>query len=119
FDLRVHIRKHKLDGLKFPDGFAKGAPLFGVTCGGFERALRETHGLRGNAHAAAVERFEGDLQPLTLLTQAIFLWHLAIGKKNFRRARRTQAHFIFEAAHPKAGEARFDKKRGYSSRPSR
>ena len=114
FDLRLHIRKHKLNGLKFGDRFAEGAPLLGVTHRRIERALREAHGLGGDAHASAVQRFERDLQPLPFLAEAIFRGHLAIGENDFRRARRAQAHFIFVTAHAKAGEAGFDEKRGDS-----
>jgi len=57
-----------------------------------------------DTHAATIERFERDLEPLPFFAQPIFLRHFAIGKNNFRRTRRPQAHFIFVAAHAKAGE---------------
>ena len=99
-----------MNGLKFAYGFAERAPLLGIMRGGFERALRQAHGLSGDSHAPAIQRFERDLQPLPFFTQAIFLRHFAIGKNNFRRTRRAQAHFIFVAAHAKAGEAGLDQK---------
>ena len=115
FDFGLHVCEHKLDGLEFSDGFAEGTPLFGISRGGFESALRETDRLGSDAYSAAIERFERDLEPLPFFAQAIFLRHFAIGKNNFRRTGRPQPHFIFVAAHAKAGERRLDEKSSYAA----
>ena len=91
-------------GLEFADGFAECAALFGVSHRRFERALRDADGLRGDAHAAAVQSFERDLQSLPFFAQAIPFRDFAIGEGNFRRARSAQAHFILVARHAKAGK---------------
>ena len=70
----------------------------------FERALRDSHGLRGDADAAAVEEFQRDLQPLAFFAQAIFLRDFAIGERDFRRARSAQSHLILVARHAKTGK---------------
>src|SRR5580704_10990615 len=84
--------------------------LLGVECGGFESALAYAYRLRGDTDAAPVERFQSDAEALAFFAQAIFGWHAAILQRNFRGARKAQAHFIFVAADTEAGKIWLDEK---------
>ncbi len=77
---------------------------FGVGDRRFERALRDSHGLRGDADAAAVEKFERDFQALAFFAQAILFGDFAIGERDFRRARSAQTHLILVSRHSKTGK---------------
>ncbi len=74
--------------------------------------MADADGLRGDADAAAIERFERDAQALAFFAQAIFRRHAAILQRNFRASERAQAHFIFVAADAEAGKIGFDEEGG-------
>src|SRR3984957_17557174 len=91
---------------------AESFSLLGVARCGFECALANPYGLRGDADAAAVERFQRDSEALAFFAQAIFRGYAAILQRNFRGAREAQSHFIFVAADAEAGKIRLDEKGG-------
>ncbi len=104
FDLRLHVGEHPLYSLEVANGFSKCAALFGVRDGSFERSLRDADGLRRDAHAASVEKFQSDLQALAFFAQAILFRDFAIGERDFRRARSAQTHLILVPRHTKTGK---------------
>ena len=63
----------ELHGLKFCDGLAELAALFGVANRVSPCALGQTQHLRANSDAALVERFDGDLVAFAWLSENIVL----------------------------------------------
>src|SRR5882724_1845395 len=108
FDFGLHVGEHPLNGLKFADGFAEGFALLGVFHGLFERALRQSHSLRGDTDAPAIERAESNLQALTFGTEPIFCRHFAIVQNNFDGRRTALAHLVFMTAYFESRESRLD-----------
>ncbi len=59
---------------------AEGEALLGVSAGGFEGALGDAEGLRGDADAAAIERGESDFVAFAFVGDAIGGGNFAIGE---------------------------------------
>ena len=94
-DFRGHVRKHELDGLKFRDGMAEGQAFPGILQRGFECALCDSGGLRGNADAAAIERRECYLVAFAFAAYSIRHWNLAIAEDEFAASGGADAEFLF------------------------
>ena len=77
-NFRGHIRQHELNRLKIGDGMAECLALLRVAQGGFERALRDSGGLRGDADAAAIEGGKRDFISFAFGADAIGGGHFAI-----------------------------------------
>ena len=90
---------------------AEGLPLLRVTQRRFERALRDSGGLRGDADSSAIKSRERDLVSFAFLADAIPRGHLAIGERKFGASRRVNAELFFFLAD---GESR----RAASRRPA-
>src|SRR5437763_14474428 len=83
FEFGLHISDHPLNGLKFADGFAERAALFGIFNGFIESALSQADRLRSNADAAAVQSAESNLQALTLFAEAVGRGYFTIVQQDF------------------------------------
>ena len=94
FDFGLHVGEHPLDGLIVGDGLAEGAALLGVAHGRFQRSLREADRLRGDADAAAIERFERDLQALAFFAEAIFRRDAAILRETISAERESRSPIL-------------------------
>ena len=75
-----HIGEHELDGLELRDGMAEREALLGIGAGGFEGALGDAEGLRGDADAAAVERGERDFVAFAFVADAVGGGDFAVGE---------------------------------------
>src|SRR5665213_2745061 len=94
FNFRLHVSEHPLYSLEVANGFSKCAALLGIGYRSLQRSLRDADCLRRDAHATAIQKFQGNLQALAFFAQAILFWDFAIGKGDFRRARSAQPHLI-------------------------
>ena len=108
----AHVGDHELDGLELRDGVAERHALLGVFESGFERALRDAAGLRGDADAAAVERGERDFVAFTFAADAVGFGDFAIGEDEFAARGGVDAEFFFFLADLEAGRSFFDDQRG-------
>ena len=88
--------------LQLVDRLAEGDALLGVVVGEVGRALRDPDGLRGRAQARALERPQGDRQPLALLADQVRRRdaHVVEHRRAGRRA--LDAELVLELAHREA-----------------
>ena len=77
-DFRLHVRDHPLNRLKLREIFPERFALLRVLDRFLQRALRQSHGLRGNADAPAVQRAQRNFQPLPFFAQPVLSRHHAI-----------------------------------------
>ena len=107
-----HIGEHELDGLELGDGMAEGEAFFRVFLRGFEGALGDAAGLRGDADAAAVEGGERDFVAFAFVADAVGDGDFAVGENQFAAGSGTDAEFFFFLAGFEAGRAFFNNQRG-------
>src|ERR1700684_3547528 len=81
---------------------AKRLALLRVSQRRFERALRDTGGLRRDANAPAIERRKRNLISFAFFADAIPGGHFAIAEGKFGASRRMDAQFFFFFAHGKS-----------------
>ena len=111
-DFGGHVGEHELNGLELRDGMAEGVALLGVGAGGFEGALGDAEGLRGDADAAAVERGERDFVAFAFVADAIGGGNFAVGEDQFAAGGGADAELFFFLAGLESGRAFFDDQRG-------
>ena len=84
----LHVGELELDPLQVVDRLAEGDPLFRVLVGEVGRALGDADRLRGGAEAGALQRAEGDVEPLADLADHVLLRdpHVGEGRRAGRAA---------------------------------
>src|SRR5438128_2053923 len=83
FDLRRHIGKLELDGLKLADAFAELLALFGVFHRRFVGALRHSQTEGSDRNAPAVQHLQAVDEAFALLPEQIGGWDATIAEDHF------------------------------------